>query len=294
MNSSWLSDNRSKFWPFEYGEIDRPVSGSPTVASLPRSSVVDLCVSVSLAIAGSRRPVLRLVRTGVDAGNAIFVFREEFSDAVCTFSHSIAEWTPGTFPAVAPTGIGFSGFILLGDPAEFVARFSGLTAVAAPGEGCRVEPTTVRLDNRRVRRIRVASAERTLAGPPQGCGDPPAARPLREDVASSPELVGPIVLVPGRNARLSYTVTGVVVAASKGGGTGEPCDDYVRYGDETLQANGTYDGADRCSDVVRSISGVGGPHFRLTGGPGVDISTVPGDNRVVVDVSFNGLDSCGE
>lgn len=184
----------------------------------------------------------------------------------------------------------WSGFVVTGDPAAAAALLpaDGSVLFSAP-----VEPALVQnLAGTLVTRLALANDDRTRSAAPDGC--PPVVYPYPTGVVyvHADCLVGPVVVRAGYNAvvRQNTGDNAVTVAAYVGAGEGEPCGTVPLFPGESPPAGSDLvEGGPRCNQTLRSVNGVGGPLLTIAAGPGVTVTGVPEDNRLIVDVGLAGL-----
>jgi len=185
----------------------------------------------------------------------------------------------------------WSGFLVTGRMAAFEELLPGDGELTVEAQ---VEPALVQnLSESFVSKFAVANADRTRVTPAIECGD----QTVGDDViyVKSACVLGDVVFVPGYNAsvRQNAQENSITLGAAVGAGAGEPCDTVPVYAGEQPPVSSTLlEGGPRCNEVVRSVNGVGGPQLNITAGRGVTVTSVPEDNKVIVNVNMSGLALC--
>ena len=185
----------------------------------------------------------------------------------------------------------WSGFLVTGRMAAFEEL---LPADGEVAYGAQVEPALVQnLAEAFVSKFALANADRTRVTPPTDCeGETPADGVMHVNRYC---VVGDVVFVPGYNAnvRQSAQDNSITLGAAVGDGAGEPCDTVPLTRTEQPPAGSSLlEGGPRCNETVRSVNGVGGPQLNLLAGRGVTITSVPDENRVIINVNMSGLALC--
>jgi hypothetical protein len=143
----------------------------------------------------------------------------------------------------------------------------------------------------------VANAERTRANAPQGCREYCWPFPLQNHYVNCECLIGDIRFVEGYNCCISQNDLDntITINACLGGGKGQPCSEVAIFADEEApQGKSTLSGSLKCSEVIKSINGVGQRFYEILGGPGVTVTPYPDVNKIVVDVNLHTLAVCGQ
>ena len=201
----------------------------------------------------------------------------------------------------------WSGFLVTGDLAELVDLL--VDGTTWTGNEAIVEPAVVdSLVDAYASSVNVGNADRTRVTPADGCPDIEWDYPVGEDVVHVNQscLQGHIRFKPGYNAVIEQVDTDnqIFLGASPGEGEGLPgsraesgvvCDG-VQLFDAEIPPDGStlYEGGPRCNEVLRSINGLGGQLLSLLTGAGVEITEIPAENKIIVDVSMRTLAVCYE
>lgn len=190
----------------------------------------------------------------------------------------------------------WSGFIVFGDPAEL----SGLLPLSGSVSDAEIEPSLVQtLYQGYLSSINIANEDRTRATVPLDCPseglDWPY--PIGQIFVAGKCLTGDVQFKAGYNTviRQDGFDNAIVFTASKGAGAGEPCDEVpVFYHEVPPTGSNLLDGSTGCNEIIRTINGIGGQVSYLTSGTGVQITTDPELNRILVDVNMSQLFVCYE
>ena len=141
----------------------------------------------------------------------------------------------------------------------------------------------------------VVNADRVRTPSAPGCRPPCYDHELAEFYVVEDCLQGDIRFEAGHNmlVRQRDAVNTLSFSAVVGAGKGEPQTELALFsGEQPPQGRTLLSGGDNCCEVVRSVNGVGGPNFRIEAGPGVEITEIPEQHRVIINVSLIGLALC--
>lgn len=302
----WFNENENRAYPF--------VKAATQPAN--HALVVDagfVLGAKSRFESGTHRVYLRKVRR---QGSLFFLDfgsdAPELFDVTLTFSRHVAD---GDFVSefVDSGGVGFStssqsgsdstardvcdeplwsGFVTTG-------RMAALEALL-PGTGeaefaAVVEPALVQnLAETFVVKFGLANVDRTRVQTPTGCG---------EDGDTDTDVVyvnafcvlGDVVVKPGYNANVRQNPqdNSITLGASIGDGEGQPCQPVPLHAYENPpEGSSLLEGGPRCNETLRSVNGIGGPAFNFLAGRGTTVTSVPEENKIVVDVNMRGLALC--
>lgn len=163
------------------------------------------------------------------------------------------------------------GFAVLGSIPDLIAWAETEGPVFLTAEQHTVEPGAIQnLDKTYVRSANLANKERTLV-----TDIPGEPKPIHVNAQC---IQGPLRFVPGYNCRIDYDLprNGLVIGAVVGAGDGEPCDEVIMYAGETSPDGGELlSGGPRCTDIIKTVNGVGGPRLSLRGTKGIAIVRDP-------------------
>jgi hypothetical protein len=186
----------------------------------------------------------------------------------------------------------WSGFLVTGRMTSFVEL------LPVDGEvtfSAKVEPALLQnLAESYVSQLATANVDRTRVTPTGDCpgGDVEVEEVLHVNARC---LLGDVVFVSGFNANITQNGAdnSITIGAYVGAGAGEPCETVKTYPTETAPAGSSLlEGGPRCNQTLRSVNGMGGPILSLLAGKGVTITSVPEENKLIVNVNMSGLALC--
>lgn len=198
----------------------------------------------------------------------------------------------------------WSGFLVIGKITELIAVLTHTTSVCGETTldlysktfNIGVEPSViVNISGSYVRSLSVANAERTRATAPEFCREYCWPFPLKDHYVNCECVTGPIRFVEGYNTCIVQNdlENSITINACLGGGKGEPCTEVPIFADEEPPTGRTtLNGALKCSEIIKTINGVGQRFFELLGGSGVTVTSVPEANKIIVDVNLHTLAVC--
>ncbi len=111
-------------------------------------------------------------------------------------------------------------------------------------------------------------------------------------------LTGDVRFKAGYNCSLQQNASdnSLTFGAGVGSGAGPACREVPLFDEETEGSgssdSGYLDGSPGCSEVLRSINGVGGRVLAVQAGRGVSVYPGPSDGQLVVDIHLGGLAVC--
>ena len=197
----------------------------------------------------------------------------------------------------------WEGFLVTGDLSDLKAWLNanhsiGDMAVYQPDAEDRetVEPALIQnLADQQIRKIGIANKERTRSERSSDCR--PYCWPFTlDDVYVVRDcLDGHVRVEDGFNIAWQQSAldNSLTIDARVGSGLGEVYDELPVFpGEEAPIGASTLSGSLLCCEVVRSVNGVGNRVFQLEEGPGTRITSIPEQNRVIVDIDLNSLAIC--
>lgn len=311
----FFNENANRSYPFVAGTVDRQPDGPTTVGNLMDRLVVDAGFWAgprSGFVTGASVVRLAEVRR---AGS--FFYLTFVSDApglygvpVVFVRHVAADTYAAEFADSGTVGLSGSsesasrsrgdceeplwgGFLVTATMNAFELLLPGDGVVAGgDGQGV-VEPALVQnLAGAFVHRIGLANDDRTRVDAAQGCDAPVFDYQTGVVHVNDRCVVGDVVVMPGYNATVRQTAAdnAITLGAAVGAGEGQPCGTVRLFpGESPPPGSSLLEGGPRCNETIRSVNGVGGRQFQILSGPGVTVTPVPAENRVVVDVNLNGL-----
>ena len=185
----------------------------------------------------------------------------------------------------------WSGFMVSGKMADLALLLPSDGVVTRSGGACVVEPALVQnLARSYVTQLALANDDRTRVMASDDCPDVVFPYPTGVLHVIDRCIVGDVVLRPGYNAVMRQGADYITLGAGVGLGEGEPCDEIKLFPTEIPPDGSTLlEGGPRCNEAVRSFNGVGGRLFSLLAGQGVNITSVPEENKLIIDVNLSGL-----
>jgi hypothetical protein len=305
---NWLNENVNRAYPFVRGTVD---DGSSALRGLPDAAVADagFVMGVDSGYAPADTVYLyKLVRQGpafqfyfattaptLDGSYLVFTRQltdpDYLSEQVDSSERHAGSWSAE--PCDEPL---WSGFLVSGRMSEVAAFLPGdgeLVRVA--DDDCTLEPALVHnLAGCYVKMIALANADRTRVDAPPGCDEVTWPFDVGAMYVNARCLQGDVLFMPGYNStvRQDAQANAITFGASVGAGQGEPCAEVSLFGGESLSGDGPLDGSPTCAEVLRSFNGVGGPLFNFAAGQGVDVTAVPGESKIIIDVNLAGLAGC--
>lgn len=313
----WYSGNQLRSFPF--------LAGEPQDAGFPLEAVVDFGCMLGVASGfDTENDQVYLSRVARLDETLYFEFRctaSELAGTVLRFERSIrdgayvTEFRDSTAPLdlsdIASGSLGSSlsqsassepsceddplweGFLVTGDLTALSDTVGVNSELLFTLE---VEPSTCQnLGQGFLTSLNLANLDRTRATTPDECDELVFPYETGVVIVQQRCLQGELRLVAGYNAVLDQDNTQnlLLFSAAVGAGAGQPCNDLEIFsGEEPPSGRTTLDGGWVCSEVVRSINGVGGRNFTLQAGRGVGIEPNTAGNEVVVHVDMSGLAIC--
>ncbi len=188
----------------------------------------------------------------------------------------------------------WSGYLTLGSAAQ-LAEMMPSSPFLMTGQAT-VEPALIRvLTGRAVTSVNIANVERTRYEPPAGCKDVCWPFEPADAYVSAVCVTGPIRFREGYNISISTDTfeNAILFGAGPGNGDGEPCEQIPLFPEEAAPGiRSTLDGGLKCSEVVRSINGVGGKLLKFTGGLGASVRSDQTNHRLIVDLNMVDMAVC--
>lgn len=311
----WYNENRNRAFPF-----------TAEIAEIPNDVVVDcgFVLGPDSGFDASIHSVFlqRIYRVGdvftfefaSDApllAEHIITFVRNLSDAEYTFEDSDIEFIPddGYF-STSFSGEHYdhfnlceeplwSGYLVTGTLDTLATTLaSGQQWVRDAGEAIVEPPLLYNQSQGMVAAVNLANGDRVRATGPITCANPTWPHQTGIVFVQATCLQGEIYWKPGYNCVITQNATdnSITIAALAKAGEGSLCEAQVpvMVGEQPANeaTNDLLDGSFRCNEVLRSISGVGGPMVNFLAGDGVSIQADPDNHRLVVDVNMRGMTVC--
>lgn len=224
------------------------------------------------------------------------VFTRSVTAPVNSHEYTDTEHIEGSVSeSVSPTcpGILWSGFLVTGPLENLRAELPGDGALAGEAP---IEPACVRsLVQTFVRSVNLANADRTRYEVPDGCNPQCLPFDLQEIYVRTTCIQGAIRFQEGYNVsiRQDGINNAIIFDGIVGGGAGEHCEEVPVFdGEEPPTGGGLLDGSIDCLEVFRSINGVQGRVVTISGGPGVRVTSLPSQSKIIIDVNMIDMAAC--
>lgn len=299
---AWYNENQLRDWPF--------VAGS----DIPREIVADMGLTSNANGDGTSGCLLNLVERLTSAVRLTFRIH-----AGLTVTFTIPDGTPeySTIWSDRPNPV--AAFDTCATP-ESVVGFLVLGSLPSlhalvPSVGSRyetlnyLEPAVVDLiETRHVQSISLGNASRRLSPAFAQCDAEPYTRPANyriparngdgyTSVAMDFECIrGDISLKPGYSCDIaqSDSAKSFTISAVEDADMGVACEEIALDATEQaiLASGQTISGLQNCSDIVKAINGVGGPHLVIKGRNGVEVVTTA-EPAIVIKLSSESSNNCG-
>lgn len=190
----------------------------------------------------------------------------------------------------------WSGVLTTGDLGELIGLLSPGDEIVGRWP---VEPVTVRsADGLAVMRIAMHNHKRLSPLPDPECDDDGSDAgsggpgDSAQHVLAATFSGGVLRVDDGYNMTAALIGSGLFFTAQVGAGWGEVDEELRIYpGEEMPEGSNTYEGADDCSDVIRSISGLSAPRLRFNG---VRVEAFPAEHEVHLYIDESALGLCGQ
>ena len=322
--ADFYDDNLNRSWPFVVGTVgvSTPETGVFTMRELPDEAVVDagFVIGSDVSFDPSVDQIFLHSITRVDATTAAVVlasscqdlasesysltvegvtadsrFQTVFFESDLPFEGSESSSSSSLFPSYTPCGNPFwMGYVVFGRLYDVLARLSdGQTITRQDGDAVFYGTTVQTTAGHVVTSINVANKDRTRAVRPSKCQPAVWSFPVGEIYVVEQCITGDVVLRPGFNSYfVQPTAKSLQLSATLNAGLGQPCNEIPLFENESGPTNVDTDslGGDfYCGDVLRSVSGIGGPDFNFLADRGVSVIGDDDNNTVIIDVDLNGI-----
>ena len=104
-------------------------------------------------------------------------------------------------------------------------------------------------------------------------------------------LLGSILIQSGYNCDIKQSDrdNAIVFNAKVGAGAGQPCGEIPLFsGEVPPSGSGLLSGGASCGESIQTINGISNPNFIIQAGNGVQITSVPEENKLVIDINLAG------
>lgn len=322
--SDFYDDNLNRSWPFVVGTVgvSTPEAGIFTMRELPDAAVVDagFVIGADVSFDPAVDQIFLHSITRVNATTATVVlgsscqdlssesylltvenitvdskFQTLFFQSDLPFEGAESSSSSSLFPSYTPCGNPFwMGYIVFGRLHDVISRLSdGQTVTRQSGDAVFYGTTVQTTAGHVVTSINVANKDRTRAVRPSKCQPAVWSFPTGSIYVVEQCITGDVILRPGFNSYfVQPTEKSLQLSATLNAGLGQPCNEIPLFANESGPTNVDTDslsGDFYCGDVLRSVSGIGGPDFNFLADRGVSVIGDDANSTVIVDVDLNGI-----
>jgi len=312
--AGFFDDNRNRAYPFLTGTYNKHISGPITLLNLMNDVIVDCGFTFGPTIhydASSHIVYLSKLRrvsnslyfefatTCPDLSGVMLTFtrninddeyQTEFTDSG-TEGLSLSYSTSGSLAATCYQP-GWFGYMVSGPLAAIATILPSSGTVTGTVADCIVEPALIRsMYKAAVTSINLANDDRTRYSSPDGCAAVSWPYPVDIIFVNSRCLLGNVLLQSGYNTNLKQNDrdNAIVFNANVGAGDGQPCGEIPLFSGETGSPDsGLLSGGTACGETIQTINGVSRSNFTIQAGTGVQIESVPDENKLVIDINLAG------
>jgi len=158
-----------------------------------------------------------------------------------------------------------------------------------------IEPARIQnLNNTFARSFNLANRDRTHVTPPEHCSSVSANDGTI--FANAVCLQGDLRFKEGYNCNIRQENQNntIVISGAVGGGEGDPCEEIPLYDGEVPPFDSPFlSGGPACGEIIRTISGKGGPAVRIFGGSGVRVYDAPANpSAIFIDADLSDFALC--
>jgi hypothetical protein len=151
------------------------------------------------------------------------------------------------------------------------------------------------LNNSYARSVNLGNFDRARVTPPENCGS--ASAEVTEAYPNATCMQGHLQFREGFNCNIRQedaNNTLVITGAAGGGGYGYPCEEIPLYDGESAPMDSPFlSGGPACGEIVRTVSGKGGPAVRIYGGTGIRVYDAPANpSALFVDADLGDFALC--
>lgn len=308
----WLNDNEYRSYPFIPQDTN---DVTPSGVVLPPSLIVEAVFLMGLEADYDEQTdyvyLHELRRTADGVEIELRTTADGAADFSLVFSRAddAEEWTTSDSQAGIIVDSGSSdsyacgetprweGSLTTGPLTDILAQLptDGDTATFTPGEW-KLEPARIQnLKKSFLQSVGLANVDRTRWYADGECEEPITSRPI---YVGAPCLDGPLRWKEGYNCaiRQDDLTNSIIISAIRGAGAGLACEEVPVYAGETPpEGSRVLSGGPTCTEVLKTLNGVGGRIVRILSGPGIQITTdeeMP--HTIFVDVTLQGFAYCPE
>lgn len=328
-STGWYNENENRTFPFEHRTTG--VLGGSGMQALPHGVICDAGFFMGARAGWLASDTVRLHKITRVGTTFLFEFRASAygcHDRSLTFSRDLtdpqyqvefldveeapygysesADWRASGSSGISesndvcPVEPLWGGFLVTGKMSVIAELLPSDGELVGDSTSAVVEPSLVQsLGSSYVETVNLGNQDRTRTTAPLDCSEPLWEFPTGEDIIYSGRgcMHGALVFSAGYNATVRADVfeNAIILGAAVGSGAGEPPNVVPVFVGETPPVGGDLlEGGDCCNGIIRTVNGVGGRFAQLLGGLGVDITVVPSQHRIIVDVNLNQLAACLE
>ncbi len=188
----------------------------------------------------------------------------------------------------------WSAFVVVGGT-DYMDDFPVDETIYYPKDRWKIEPARVQsLKDSYLRACNLGNFARTHATLPAECSGSEGAPGLAELYIAATCMQGNIQWMEGYNCsiRQDNRENAIVIGAGIGSGEGEPCEEVSLFAGEAPPTSSPYlSGGPGCSDIVKTVNGIGGRNVVLTAGSGFRIYEEE-DGTLVIDQALDDFAIC--
>jgi len=229
------------------------------------------------------------------------VFTRDLSDPEYATTFERDEEASGSYSSSSEGGCVddplMEGFLVTGLLERLPALLADGEEWADHGALSEVEPATVQnLARTFVRAVNLGNKRRTLVDDPAGCSSVPAGAEGGHVDVQARCLTGRLQMKEGYNCsiRVNRVDNSITISGQVGAGEGEACEEVKAYpAEENQPGSNLLTGGPKCSEVIKTINGVGGRVITLKPGDGVRIDPDPDlPHTLVIEADLHGMALC--
>lgn len=312
--AGFFDDNRNRAYPFITGTVGNVVTGPVTLENLPESAVVDCGFTFGPTV--NFDPTVHVVYLSkLRRAGSFFYFEfsstcPDLAGVVLTFTRNVAadqyqtEFTDsgteglslsysasGSLAATCYQPV-WTGFMVNGPLNATNDFLSSPGTITGTTSDCIVEPALLRsMYKAAITSVNLANDDRTRYSSPEGCGAIVWPYPVDIIFVNSRCLLGNLLVQSGYNSDVKQNdrENSIIFNARVGAGDGQPCNEIPLFsGEIPPSGSGLLSGGASCGESIQTINGINSPNFTIQAGNGVQITSVPGENKLIVDINLAG------
>ncbi len=320
-NPAWYNDNQFRDYPFITrieplaDATDLESEAGEQLLHLPQSTILDcgliMDIDAEFNEAEGHMVYLHSVARFADtftfkfrttapaADNYELVFYRELTTTEFEISWEAASTIAAEVvpPLVCATESKWRGFLATGSLTDLAAIIdNGETIVVIPGLW-QIEPARIQsLMQSYLRSISLANAARLLSTPVAGCESDSSETGEEPAIINATCLTGAIQWREGFNCSIRQDVNtnSIIIGAGVGIGEGLPCEELPLYPEEEPPEDSPFlSGGPACTEILKSLNGVGGANINIVAGAGFRIQPdTLNPHRLIIDRDLNEFAIC--